>query len=499
MKNLADRIGLEKDLVLTLAFNFLALGAVNFSLFPYDPGFLTIAPNPYLLAVLVGAAQFGLAGGLWSALFTILVVVAQGSLARPASFGVGFSWTVYVPVAAPALIIALVAGEIREHSKKLISRLQDLRRKLEDENKRIKEQLLAVTQVKEELEQRILGQETTVHSLYKATKELETLEENQVYQGILKVTARFTGARKASLYVVDYSVDSAQRVAALGWEPDPRPPRFPLDHPIISRLLEQPEVLTIKDIRSTPELEAAWQQGEPRALVYVPIVAQGVVIALLTVEEIPFIKLNAPTIRILGMIADLAAPAITNVVKFAELQAKDQIDKLTDLRNAHYFRQAVDKELRRTIRHNLHLSILAFEISNLNQIENRFSAETRDLVVKVVGKLIQRNLREIDLVCAGPRRGSYYVMLPLTSLNDALKVAERVRRKVQNASKYFGSTDIQIDLVYGFSTYRPYVREADQLIQLAEQSLELAKKPAADPGASISQADRAKHVVSEVP
>jgi len=478
VKNLADRIGLEKDLVLTLAFTFLALGAVNFSLFPYDPGFLTVAPNPYLIAVLVGAAQFGLAGGLWSALLTVVLVLAEGSLVRPASFGVGFSWSSYLPVVVPALVIAIVAGEIREHSKKQIFRLQDLRRKLETENKRIKEQLLAVTQVKEELEQRILGQETTVHSLYKATKELETLEEDQVYQGILRVTAKFTGAEKISLYVIDYSVDQAQRVAALGWEPDPRPTRFPLDHPLIERLLEKPEILTVKEIRSDPELEAQWQKGEPHALVYVPIVAQKVVIAFLTVEAIPFIKLNAPTIRILGMIADLAAPAITNVVKFAELQAKDQVDKLTELRNAHYFREALEKELRRTVRHNLHLSVLAFEIANLDQIETRFSAETRDLVVKVVGKLIQRNLREIDLVCAGPRRGAYYVMLPLTSLNDALKVAERVQQKVQNASKYFGSTDITIQLVYGFSTYRPYIREAEQLIQLAEQSLELAKKPA---------------------
>ncbi len=497
MKSLADRVGLEKDLVLTLAFTFLALGAVNFSLFPYDPGFLTVAPNPYLIAVLVGAAQFGLAGGLWSALLTLLLVLAQGSLARPASFGVGFSWAAYLPVAVPAVVVALVAGEIREHSKKQIFRLQDLRRKLEAENKRIKEQLLAVTQVKEELEQRILGQETTVHSLYKATKELETLEEDQVYQGILRVTAKFTGARKASLYIIDYSVDQAQKVASLGWDPDPRPTRFPLDHPLIERLLERPGILTVKEIRNDPQLEAQWQNGEPHALVYVPIVAQSVVLAFLTVEEIPFIKLNAPTIRILAMIADLAAPAITNVVRFAELQAKDQIDKLTELRNAHYFRQAVEKELRRTIRHNLHLSILAFEITNLDQIETRFSAETRDLVVKVVGKLIQRNLREIDVVCAGPRRGTYYVMLPLTSLNDAMKVAERIRQKVQSASKYFGSTDVIIRLAYGFSTYRPYIREAGQLIQLAEQSLELAKKPAVVPKSTVTNKNTTSHVASQ--
>jgi len=476
LRRTADKIGLEKDFLLTITFVFLCLVAVNYSLFPNDPGFLAIAPNPYLLVVLIGAAQYGLLSGLWAALFASLFVALQGTLIRPASLGAPFPLASLLPILVPNFVAALVVGELHELHRGKYERLREHHDELERENERLKEQLLAVTRVKEELEQRIIGQEATVQSLYKATKALEALEEQQVYSGILEVTEKFTGATRSSLYIVDYSQDEAVLVATRGWDqPHDRPSRIPLSNPLLKVLFRKNEPLSVKDLAGNPKLEQVWNESGLRSLVFVPIVARNVVLAVLTVDDIPFLKLSIPTLRTLRMIAELAAPAIANVVRFAEMEAKDQIDKVTELHNYHYFLQALHQELRRTTRYKLPLTVVVFEIKDYDILQTTLSEEALQLILRVVGKVLQRNLREIDLVCAGRRHGTYWVMLPLTPVDHTLKVIERLRQRVRNSGRLLGLKKTKLDLLFGFATYRPYVRDAQMLVQLAEQSLELSR------------------------
>ncbi|MDZ7374620.1 MAG: diguanylate cyclase [candidate division KSB1 bacterium] len=485
MLRIADRAGLTKDFVLTISFVLLGLAAVNYTLFPNDPGFLTITPNPYLLAVLIGAAQFGLLGGLWSALFASGLVILQSGVLRPPSLGSPFPPSSLLPIVVPNFVAALVIGQLQQLHHGKYQRLRVHHSELEAENYRLKEQLLAVTKVKEELEQRILGQEATLHSLYKALKALEVLEERQVYEGILEVTERFTGANKSSLYVVDYSRDEAVLVASRGWSSSPKGPnQLPLSDPLVRALFGRNEPLTVKEISENPSLHQARKSLGLESLVLVPIYVRGVVLAILSVDDIPFLRLTIPTLRTLRIIAELASPALANVVRFAELEAKDQIDKMTELPNYRYFLESLTHELRRVSRHKLPLTVVAFEIAEADQLQASLSPEAWQLVVRVVGKILRHDLREIDLVCAGRRPGTYWVMLPLTSVDQSLKVVGRLQQRIRASNKLLGLKRAKLDLLFGFAAYRPYVRDAQMLVQLAEQSLDLSRQAKDKPDAA---------------
>jgi diguanylate cyclase (GGDEF)-like protein len=477
LPKLAQKLGLGKDFLRTIGSVLLGLVAVNYSVFPRDPGFLKIAPNPYLLAVLIGAAQFGLAAGLWAAFLTSILVVAQGTIVRPAGAETLFPMTGLLGTIVPNFLAAVILGGLEEARRKSCRRLKEQHEELKGENLRLREQLLAVTKVKEELEQRVLGQEATVQSLYEATRSLEALEEKQVYAGILGIAERFVGANKSSLYVVDYAQDEAVLVASHGWKDRcENPARIPLLDPVIRTLVQRNEPLTVRDLVHDLDLEQAWRSLGLRSLMLVPVRERGVLLAILSVDDIPFLRLTIPTLQALCVIGELVAPAVAKAVRFAEMEAKDQIDRATELHNYRYFLEALTRELHRVARHKLQLTVLVLEIAGSEHLRRALSPKSWRIVVRAVAKMLRHDLREIDLICAGRRSGTYWVMLPLTSLEQSLKVVERLRQRVRASGKLLGLKHAKLDLWFGFATYRPYIRDAQMFIQLAEQSLELARQ-----------------------
>ena len=466
-----------RDVAFSLATFFLLIISVNIFLFPDTPGFLGLNPHPYLIAVLLVAGRFGRWEGLLSSLIAAVILIIYVAMeSKPY-----FNWALLTESSFLASVIsfflaALVVGEMRGFNKSFERAIVRENTELKEESAQLKEQLEIVTLIKEELENRIVGQEETVHSLYQATKALETLDEKQFYGSLTKLTARFTGATKITLYIMDYPNDSIGRVARYGYEDEKAVhQKMPLSQDIFDVVLHSNRPLTIKDISDDEEIFKIWENSEHRSYVYVPISMASVIVGVLTVDEIPFLKLNISTIRILALIAELAVPALKNIIKYQDLQEMVKIDPITQLLKYDSLVSMAEVEFKKSLRYRLDFAILIVGVEGLAAIEKEFGHDTRVEAAKWFSVKFQEVLRNVDILGLGKHQGEFVMALPSTATEGLLSLIDRIKKmKHQDPTNIVWNGHVRLH--YGAATYHPTLESFQSMLNLAYHSLELNKE-----------------------
>ncbi len=465
-----------KDVLFSLATFFLLVIATNILLFPDRPGFIGLNPHPYLIVVLLMSGRFGLREGLLAAFVASLILCFYVILENRPYFTPDLLTQTPVLLSLVSFFLAaLIVGEMRGFAKSYERTLLRENRQLRAAKARLEEQLEIVTQVKEELENRIIGQEQTVLSLYQATKALETLDEHEFYQALTELAARFTGATRVTLFMVDYSTETLQQVAQYGWDEEIHEPlKLPLDEGIFDEVLRHNQLLTIKEISDDAQKLRIWENSAHRAYVYVPISMVSVTVGILTVDDIPFLKLNISTIRILSLIAELAVPGLKNIIKYQDLEKMVRIDPVTGLPKYEWFLSIAEAEFKRTARYELNLSLILVEVDGLEEIERRYGHEARVDALKWVGQKLRGMLRSVDTIGRGQKDGQFLILLPMSGVEAALMAIDRIEKSLvsPNGDREWGSL---LRIYCGEASYHRSLESVEQMLKLVEQSLRLNK------------------------
>lgn len=128
--------------------------------------------------------------------------------------------------------------------------------------------------------------------------------------------------------------------------------------------------------------------------------------------------------------ANLTALAIENKNVREELERRAYNDYLTGLANRRHFFERAEEEIARHSRHGGDLSVLMFDIDNFKRINDLYGHSTGDAVLKKIAQITMETLREIDLI--GRIGGEEFaVLLPHTGLEEAMVVAERLRKAIE--------------------------------------------------------------------
>jgi diguanylate cyclase (GGDEF)-like protein/PAS domain S-box-containing protein len=130
----------------------------------------------------------------------------------------------------------------------------------------------------------------------------------------------------------------------------------------------------------------------------------------------------------------------------AELKRLVITDDLTGLFNQRYFYIQVMKEIERAKRHNRPLSMFLIDIDKFKDFNDTYGHWEGDYVLKKIGEILMKNVREIDMAF---RFGGeeFTVILPETKYEDAIIVAERIRKAVAQAVFYPFTLDGHPDIV----------------------------------------------------
>lgn len=104
-------------------------------------------------------------------------------------------------------------------------------------------------------------------------------------------------------------------------------------------------------------------------------------------------------------------------------------DPLTQALNRRAFTHAVEQELQRMQRASGGAALLMLDVDHFKHINDHFGHDVGDQVLQTLVQTLQQQLREIDLL--GRLGGEEFaVLLPLTDLDGAVQLAERLRAAV---------------------------------------------------------------------
>jgi two-component system cell cycle response regulator len=153
-----------------------------------------------------------------------------------------------------------------------------------------------------------------------------------------------------------------------------------------------------------------------------------------------------------------------------------QTDGLTELHNYRFFQQRLSIELNRARRFSRSLSLIMLDLDHFKAYNDVFGHQAGDQALRQLAIRLRYSSRSYDLVA---RYGGdeFAIILPETSKEMAVEVAERIRAAVEH-SRVEGprrSLDSRFTASLGISSFPDDATEPDELIRRADLALYLAK------------------------
>jgi diguanylate cyclase (GGDEF)-like protein/putative nucleotidyltransferase with HDIG domain len=159
-----------------------------------------------------------------------------------------------------------------------------------------------------------------------------------------------------------------------------------------------------------------------------------------------------------------------------QLQAEARVDPKTGLFNARHFASALAEELGRAERFERPLSLIMADLDLLRDINNSYGHLAGDAVLKGIAEVFRAELRHFDV----PARfggEEFSILLPETAPEEALELAERIRRAVAAAAfdVETSSEPIRATVSIGVAGYPKDAHDANELVHQADLAVYRAK------------------------
>ena len=103
-------------------------------------------------------------------------------------------------------------------------------------------------------------------------------------------------------------------------------------------------------------------------------------------------------------------------------------DGLTGLYNQRHFYTSLSLELSRARRHGRKMSLIGFDLDKFKQCNDLYGHLEGDNALRLVGDVLNTETRKSDM-CFRYGGDEFFVILPETDLEQAMKVAEKIRRE----------------------------------------------------------------------
>ena len=204
---------------------------------------------------------------------------------------------------------------------------------------------------------------------------------------------------------------------------------IPHDHDAIGQIDQQE--LFARSYRP-PIAVRAPNDWHPDDLLLVPLYGhRGGLVGILSVDDPADGQRPVPEmVTVLEIFATQAATAIENARLYAEMERQALTDNLTGLANQRHFMMHLAQHISWSERDHHGLTVLALDIDHFKSYNDNFGHLAGNIVLRQFANVVRQTLRSSDLVA---RWGGeeFFALLPQSTLDGALEVAERIRTAVK--------------------------------------------------------------------
>jgi diguanylate cyclase (GGDEF)-like protein len=181
-------------------------------------------------------------------------------------------------------------------------------------------------------------------------------------------------------------------------------------------------------------------------------------------------------LRMAKLIAQLAASALEAVWEIDEVKTRSLTDQLTGLSNRRDFDEKLTRVLNEADRYDRMCALIVADVDEFKRVNDTLGHEAGDEVLKMVADVLRDVTRATD-ICARIGGEEFCVIVPETDLSGAVELAERIRKKLQEASGNWRESEPRITASFGIATYkgRSGSELRNQLFRAADGAMYKAK------------------------
>ncbi|MFL5344317.1 MAG: diguanylate cyclase [Hyalangium sp.] len=180
--------------------------------------------------------------------------------------------------------------------------------------------------------------------------------------------------------------------------------------------------------------------------------------------------------EVAGYLSRHYAMALRNLGRFAEVEDLAYMDDLTHLYNMRYLHLVLDREVKNAQQTEGTFSLLFMDLDHFKSVNDTHGHLVGSRLLVEVGRVLKGCVRERDVVV---RYGGdeYVVLLRGTDSGGALKVAERIRRTMEN-HHFVPREGISITLTtcVGVASFPEHARDKGALLDMADRAMYRGKR-----------------------
>jgi diguanylate cyclase (GGDEF)-like protein/putative nucleotidyltransferase with HDIG domain len=261
------------------------------------------------------------------------------------------------------------------------------------------------------------------------------LDIDQLAEEMLRPISKALQPAQVSLLLPESDKFSSRYDIRFVDEETPIPIRINRESIIISWLLREEKPLRRDIINVDTNFRALWETDK-KAIEEVdlmfPLISKDKLIGILALHKRRVGGFYAnEDIDLLMTLTNEAAVVIENADLYRQAKERANIDELTGLFNHRYFHDRVSEEIARSSRFGDTFSLISLDLDHFKSYNDIYGHLYGDKVLQNAGVFIKRSIRSVDMAF---RYGGdeFAVILPQTSIDNAYKVAERIRKKIES-------------------------------------------------------------------
>jgi len=268
------------------------------------------------------------------------------------------------------------------------------------------------------------------------SRSMRRVDREDLWLSLTQSAAQMLEAERASLLVHDEREDKLEIKAMIGARQRPTE-----DEEVGTRVSQvvfyKGEPAVIGDVTQTGLPRVAEKRGyKTLSFLSCPIKLAGRPVGVMNfTDRVGGAAFDQESLDLFLAVAPQLAIAIDRALlkdKAGKFEQLSVTDALTGLLNRRYIEARVAEEIKRSNRHGFPMSFMMLDVDNFKSYNDTFGHPAGDEALKMVGMVIRDTLRSAD-VAARFGGEEFAILLPQTTGEEAIPIAERIRHNLENS------------------------------------------------------------------